>query len=372
MSRLFETTTLRGIGLRNRLVRSATWEGLADPRGHVTRRLIEMMVELARGRVGLIIASHAHVRTDGRAGIGQLGLYGDGLIPDLAEMTAAVHAAGGLIVAQLAHAGVHADPELSGRPRVAVSAAVPGRDGYGEELSAESIAEIVVAFGQAAARAKDAGFDAVQIHAAHTYLLSQFLSPYFNRRSDRYGGSLGNRVRALMEVYHAVRQAVGPNYPVLLKLNASDYLDGGLTEEDSISVYQTLDGAGVDAIEISGGNLAVARYRPARPGKITPQSEVYYRRVAEALKGKRNCPLILVGGIRSFETAEALVREGVADYIALSRPLVAEPDLIKRWEEGDRRPSQCVSDNRCYGPILAGQGIACVTRREELASDSRE
>jgi 2,4-dienoyl-CoA reductase-like NADH-dependent reductase (Old Yellow Enzyme family) len=364
MSILFERFTLNGMELPNRFVRSATWEGMADDRGRVTDRLIDLMAELARGGVGLSISSHAYVRPEGQAGKGQVGAHEDDTIPGLRKMAEAVHAEGGKIALQIAHSGFQARPEITGRPRVAPSSRVPGSDAEAEELSAQGIAGIAAAFARAGGRGQEAGFDAVQIHGAHTYLLAQFLSPYYNQRTDGYGGSLENRARALREVYRAVREEVGPGYPVLLKINSSDFLEGGLTEEDSMDACRMLSDDGIDAVEISGGTLVVPKYRPARPGKVTREDEAYYRKMARLLRPSLKCPLILVGGIRSFDVAEGLVQQGIADLIALSRPLVCEPDLVNRWKSGDRRPSECHSDNRCYEPLYAGEGIACTVKKE--------
>jgi 2,4-dienoyl-CoA reductase-like NADH-dependent reductase (Old Yellow Enzyme family) len=361
MATLFETTTLGGLTLRNRFVRSATWEGLAGDDGSVTPALTEKMVELARGEVGFIITSHAFVRPDGRAGMRQLGVYDDGLLPGLAALTEAVHAAGGRIALQLAHAGMNANTDLSGLPAVGPSV-VPGLPAC-EALDAAGIATLVDAFAQAAARAKQAGFDAVQIHAAHGYLLNQFLSPAWNRRDDAYGGAVEQRARMLLEILAAVRAAVGPHFPVLAKINAEDFVENGQTVDDALAVAALLEAAGLDGLELSGGCKQAGPSRmPARKGRIRSRDEeVYYRRAAARLKERLCLPLILVGGIRSFETAESLVDTGAADYVALARPLVCEPDLVKRWRAGDCRPALCVSDNACYIPILAGQGIACPT-----------
>jgi 2,4-dienoyl-CoA reductase-like NADH-dependent reductase (Old Yellow Enzyme family) len=195
MSKLFEESRINEMVLKNRFVRSATWEGMAGEDGRVTPRLTDLMVQLAKGSVGMIITSHAYVRKDGQAGPWQLGIYSDALIDGLREMTRLIHQNGSRVVVQLAHAGFLANGELSGQTPVALSLL----DGYGtsprNELTESGIQEIVEAFGQAGRRAKDAGFDGVQIHAAHGYLLSQSLSPAFNRRKDGYGGPIAHRAR---------------------------------------------------------------------------------------------------------------------------------------------------------------------------------
>lgn len=369
MSKLFEQTEINGMKLKNRFARSATWEGMADERGAVTDRLVELYAELARGEVGLIILSHAFVRREGQAGLGQLGIYGDELIDGYRKLVQAVHDNGGVIAAQLAHGGMNANPDLSGLARIAPTGRIPGDDREAEELTAQGIADVTVAFAEAAVRSKECGFDAVQIHSAHTYLLNQFLSPHFNRRTDQFGGSVENRMKPLLQVYAAVRAAVGDDYPVMLKINSEDFLpDGdGLNQADSMAACLKICELGIDCIEISGGNLKDMRFRPARAFKWSPEKEVFYREYIEKLRPKLNCPLMLCGGIRSWETAEKLVDDNLIDYVSLSRPLIREPDLIKRWQAGDRRPSSCINDNRCYEPIYVGEGMYCVTAAKQAA-----
>jgi 2,4-dienoyl-CoA reductase-like NADH-dependent reductase (Old Yellow Enzyme family) len=363
MSELFERTSINGMSLANRFVRSATWEGLAGKDGSLTQRLTEMMVELARGEVGLIISGYTFVSPEGQSNPGQLGVYDDRFLPGLRDMVRAVHAAGGKIALQVVHGGCRANPEVSGREPIGPSAREQNGRPTCSPAGKEDIATIVSAFARAAGRAKEAGVDAVQVHAAHGFLLSQFLSPAFNKRIDEYGGVLENRTRFLVEVVRSVRETVGPRYPVLIKINSEDFLDGGMTREEAVRVSGMLEKASVDAVELSGGMAASPqKFRPSRPGKAeTPEQEVYYREAARLYKQKVTIPLMLVGGIRSYGVAEELVRNGTADYISMSRPLICEPGLVKRWREGDRRPAECVSDNACFAPALEGKGIYCVT-----------
>jgi 2,4-dienoyl-CoA reductase-like NADH-dependent reductase (Old Yellow Enzyme family) len=372
MPELFESTNINGMSLANRFVRSATWEGLADKEGAVTPRLIEMMVELAKGEVGLIISSHTFVSPEGQAGPAQLAVYADRFLPGLKDLAGAVHAAQGKIALQLAHAGCRANAGLSGLEPSGPSASEENGRPTCRAAAREDIANLVSAFAQAAYRAKEAGFDAVQIHAAHGYLLSQFLSPAFNKRSDGYGGGLGNRARLLLEVVQGVREVVGPAYPVLIKINSEDFLAGGLTCPEAVEVSGWLEKASLDAVEFSGGTMnSPEKFVPVRPGRLkTTQQEVYYRKAARLYKQRVTIPLILVGGIRSFGVAEELVREGTADYISMSRPLICEPGLVKRWRQGDRGKAECVSDNACFAPAYAGQGIYCVTRAKQRSKIS--
>lgn len=358
MAELFEHTSIGSMSLPNRFVRSATWEGLADKDGSVTGRLIEMMIELVKGEVGLIISSYAFVSPEGQSSPGQLAVYDDRLLPGLRDMAHAVHSAGGKMALQLVHGGCSSNPELSGLESVGPSVLSTCRQASREDISA-----IISSFARAAGRAKQAGFDAVQIHAAHGFLLNQFLSPAFNKRKDEYGGELDNRARLVLEVVRSVRETVGPEYPVLIKLNSEDFLEGGMTREEAVRVAGMLVNASINAIELSGGTVASPeKFVPVRPGKLkTPKQEVFYREAAILYKQKVAIPLMLVGGIRSYGVAEELVQNGTADYISMSRPLICEPSLIKRWRKGDRRAAECVSDNACFAPASDGRGIYCVT-----------
>ena len=365
MAALFEETRINGMALANRFVRSATWEGMAGDDGSATPRLVDYMVALAQGGVGLIISSHAYVDRKGQAGPRQLGVYSDDLLPGLTAMAEAVHQHNGKIVLQLAHAGFFADASRTGNAPFAVSNIEGIAKSPRMELAPEEIGQIVLAFAEAAIRAKKAGFDGVQIHSAHGYLLSQFLSPAFNRRTDEYGGSIENRARALMDVLRAFRSAVGPDYPVLVKMNGRDDIDNGLGLEDSLHVGRMLANGGIDAIELSGGFLTGGKLSPSRMGIHSEEKEAYFRQEAKAMREQTGVPLILVGGNRSFRMAEGIVSEGIADYISMSRPLIREPGLINRWKSGNLAKSACISDNKCFGPAMAGEGIYCVTEKKE-------
>lgn len=358
MLSLFEETSIKSMILKNRFVRSATWEGLANDCGVATPRLVRLMTDLARGGVGLIITSHAFVRSDGRAGPWQLGVCDKKHKIGLKNMTDVVHRENGRIVLQLAHAGCKAATNLSGELAVGPSASRPNETPC-SQLTAEDIQQLVSEFARAAVLARDVGFDGVQLHAAHGYLLSQFLSPHYNRRTDHYGGCQANRAKALLETMEAVRREVGQDFPVFAKINTDDTISDGVRPPDMVETAIQLEEAGVDAIELSGG-CKDGRHLPARKGFFdTMDEEVYYRGAARLFKKKIKVPLILVGGIRSFETAENLVHDESVDYISMSRPFIREPDIVNRWREGDRRPSACRSDNLCYGPIRSGEGIRC-------------
>jgi 2,4-dienoyl-CoA reductase-like NADH-dependent reductase (Old Yellow Enzyme family) len=360
MPQLFEVTEINGMTLANRFVRSATYEGLAAEDGGVTPALVQMNKTLAEGGVGLIISSHAYVSREGQAGPGQLGAYKDELVPGLADMAHAVHEAGGRIILQLAHAGYHTSDRITGLPAVA-----PSDIGLSKTprhvLTIEEIVEIGRKFALAAQRAQNAGFDGVQIHAAHGYLLSQFLSPYYNRRQDAYGGSIENRARAVIEVLQGIRKTVGEAFPVLVKMNGRDFHENGLELEDSLQAAQMLADNGIDAIELSGGLVINEKLSPSRKGIHSESQEAYFEPEARAFKKKINVPLVLVGGNRSFDVAQRLVSEGTADYISMARPLICEPGLINRWKSESTGKSACVSDNQCFKGIQEGRGVYCVT-----------
>ena len=365
MKSLFETSEINGMQLQNRFVRSATWEGLATEDGSCTPPLVEMMEALAAGGVGLIISSHAYIQKVGQAGTGQLGIHNDDMISGLKEMTAAVHEQKGKIVCQLAHAGFFGNEKLSGQTPIAPSAVDGIADGMRKEMTKDDIQRVISAFATAARRAKVAGFDGIQIHGAHGYLLSEFISPMFNHRTDEYGGSIENRARLPLEVLQAIREAVGADYPVLIKMNCKDFSDNGLQPVEFVQVGKMLADAGIDAIEVSGGLPVSPKTRPSQLGINKEEKEAYFQEEAKALRKKADVTLILVGGNRSYHVAENLVADGVADFISMSRPFIREPHLINRWKAGDLTKATCVSDNMCFKPAIKGDGIYCLTEERE-------
>ena len=369
MSRLFEPSKINGMTLPNRFVRSATWEGMAADDGACTPRLIDCMARLSKGRVGLIITGHAYVLQNGQAGPWQLGIYDDGLMDGLRNMARAVHEYGSPVAVQLAHAGFFAFTKTTGEIPMAPSAVENLSKGPKREMEQADIASVAEAFGRAARRAREAGFDAVQIHSAHGYLLNQFLSPAFNKRTDAYGGTIENRARALLEVYDSVRAAVGPDFPVLVKINSQDFLEGGLTVDDSVAAAEMLQERGIDAVELSGGTFSSGKNKPSRGGIKSEDDEAYFREAAGVYKERLSVPLILVGGIRTPQLAERLFEEGLADYFSMSRPFIREPELVRRWESGDLRKAACLSDNLCFEPARAGKGIYCLTEERQQQAE---
>ena len=333
------------MALSNRFIRSATWVGMATDEGACTAPMIDLVRNLSAGGVGLIITGHAYVREDGQHAPWQLGIHRDTLIPGLQDLTQAVHEHEAKIVVQLGYGGAY----LS-KSRV-------------RRMSHQDFQELAEAYGMAAIRARKAGFDGVQILAAHGFFLSQMLCPRYNDRTDDYGGDITNRARALLDVLTAIRKAVGRDYPVLAKLNCQDFVENGLELEDSVKVAEMLEKAGIDAIELSGGLLNNPNIM--RSTIRTGEGQAYFQSQAVIFKETIRVPLILVGGIRSYKTAKHLVDQGVVDYISMSRPFIREPELVKRWKDGDRRDATCISCDNCFEPIKKGEGVSCIPLEPE-------
>lgn len=365
-SPLFDKTAIRNINLKNRFIWSATWQGKANFDGSCSPMLITSLLPVAKGEAGLIIGEMAYVSPNAVAAPGQLGIYNDTLLPGLRRMSEFVHKAGAPIIIQLVHGGLFSAPMLTGSTPLGPSTLETPDGKIGREMSKADIDEVINAFPYAAIRAQKAGFDGVQVHVAHGWLLSQFLSPFFNKRSDEYGGNLENRARIILEIIKNIKKAVGDKFAVLVKINSDDFLPGGFNTDEMIQVSAMLEKAGVDAIEVSGGTIG-ALLTGNVDGSFSPVSrkDVYYRESAKRLKENVNIPVLLVGGIRSFETADELVKSGVADYISLCRPLIREPDLIKKWKSGNLKKSDCISDSACFQPGMEGKGVHCVHLKNE-------
>ena len=349
---LFEPGAIGSLTLPNRLVRSATAERMADATGRPKPEMIALYRELARGGVGLIISGHMYVDPSGKCHPEMTGIYADHLIPDLSELAAAVHEEGGRVVVQINHGGMQCSHKT-------VPDAIAPSDIEAEflrrparEMTPAEIEQTIDAYAQAARRARAAGFDGVQIHGAHGYLVSQFLSPRVNRRTDEWGGDLEDRMAFLRAVCRAVREEVGPGYPMLIKLRMEDGVEGGLTAEEGARVVAALAEMGLDGVEISGGiggstNLNIR----------TKADEAYFRPLARRASQATPLPVLLVGGLRSRTVMEDVLSSGDADFISLSRPLICEPDFPRRLQEGQER-SSCISANRCW-PDGPNEGIAC-------------
>ncbi|HEU0264220.1 MAG TPA: NADH:flavin oxidoreductase [Geobacterales bacterium] len=366
MHNVFDESRINHLILQNRLVRSATWEGMADDSGAPTAKLAAYCRTLAKGGIGLIISGYAAVSPEGLQLPGQLLIADDRSAGAYGDLANAVHAEGGKILLQLVHCGGQASSRVSGQRTVAPTAIKTEQ--YSEEpteLSRGDIERVISGFAAAAGRAKSWGFDGVQLHAAHGYLISQFLSPLTNHRSDPYGGDSEKRRTFLLEVFRTCRTAVGKEFPILVKLNGSDNLAGGCTTDEAVTTAQALAAEGVDAIEVSGGTPASGKETPVRVGIERREDEAYNLPAALRIKEAVSCPVMVVGGFRSFEMVEGVLRRQEADYVSLSRPLIREPNLPRRWQEGERGRARCISCNGCFKPGLKEGGIYCVVEKIE-------
>ncbi len=312
---------------KNRFIRSATWEELANQAGHLTERIIDIYVTLAKQNVGLLITGATTVSQDDWAMPRMLGMYGDEFIGEHESLTASVHGQGTDIWMQLAFMGCNAYESHRKREVAA--------------MDKDEIKQVVQDFAHAALRAQKAGYDGVQIQAAHGFLPGRFLSPQENERRDEYGGALENRWRLLQDIYQAVREITGTGFLVTVKINSEDFTPKGLSFAESLLVCQQLATWGVDAIQVSGNS-------PSRIQMKTREKEAYFKDFAMQLADLVDIPVILSGGLKHKETMEEILNNSKVEYFALARPLLCEPGLISRWMSGDEGPAKCVYCNNCY------------------------
>jgi len=365
MGLLFTPYQIGSLETPNRLVRSATAERMADADGRPLPPLRELYEELVRGGVGLIITGHMYVDPNGKAHDEMTGVYTDELIPDLAALAGAVHELGGRIVPQINHGGMNSKTDAVPEPMAPSAIHESFLERPAREMTPLEIDGAIQAFAEAARRCQEAGFHGVQIHAAHGYLISQFLSPFVNRRTDRWGGSPERRMRFLREVCHAVREQVGGEYPVLIKLGMMDGVEGGLSPAEGAAVAGALEGMGIDGVEISGGVCSKKNIN-VRKGIRTEAREAYFAPLARKAREHTDLPIILVGGFRSRGVMERVLAHGTADYVSLCRPLISEPDLPRQLELGLKEKSRCLSANNCWAR-KAGEGIGCKCPHDRVA-----
>lgn len=327
--KLFEPAVLGELQLKNRIIRSATWEGLADKEGNITEELLAVYEELAKGGAGAIITGFTSVTDDDCYIEAAARLSHDELIPGHKKLTELCHQYDTPVLAQLG-LGEYNKVEYGELKRDVDIMDMTSRD----ILTAEQY------FINAAERAYKAGYDGVQLNAAHGFFLSRFISHACNRRKDAYGGSQRNRNNILIRIIRGIRRKT-PSLHVSVKLNCSDFMEGGLTPEESFFTCRHCANEGVGSIEISGNGTSVQGIRPW-------VNEAYFKSFALAFAEEVDVPFILVGGHRSIENMESVLNEGKIEFLSLSRPLIREPDLPKRWQETDKSPAKCVSCNRCY------------------------
>jgi len=359
---LFEPINIGKLTLKNRFMRSATHEWLASDEGFVTDRMIDFYRKLAQGDIGLIVPGYAYVDPSGKSSVRQGAIYDDRFIPGYQKLVNAVHQYDSKIALQIVHGGRQVKLRLIGtHTPLAPSAVKDSSSGITpKEMSEEEIQYIKQKFVEAIVRAKEAGFDACQLHIAHGFLLSEFISPYTNRRQDRWGGSTENRSRFILEIIREARKLVGEEFPIFAKLNSTDGVRDGLTPEESARVARLLASAGVSLIEVSGG-IAEAGDVAARSNILEPEQEAYFASAGRLIRTTvkqavgEQTQVALVGGLRSLSVMQRIIREGVADIISMCRPFIREPDLVLKFKRGEKERADCISCNGCYSP----KGVRC-------------
>jgi 2,4-dienoyl-CoA reductase-like NADH-dependent reductase (Old Yellow Enzyme family) len=365
---LFETAKIKNMELRNRFVRSATYDGCAD-KGSVTENQMSLYTTLAEGGVGLIITGITCVHHNGQISKFQNSISSDEFISGFKQLISAVHDRGAKIAVQLFHGGREARFSRSS-DRIPIGPSFLEKDPYFKAeyraMTESEIWEVIRAFGDGAKRAREAGFDAIQIHGAHSYLLSQFLSPHTNHRDDEWGGELKNRLRLHHEIFRDIRQKVGEDYPVLIKIGVQDGFPGGLEFSEGKLVAKYLAELGFDALEISQGLRGPSAEDTEFRTKInTLDREAYYRNWYREIKNQVKVPVMMVGGLRTFKLMEEIIQNKEADFISLSRPLIREPGIINEWKRGDRHRTKCISCNECFEGLLKGETLHCIQQEKE-------
>ena len=341
MKKIFGQVQIGKLTIKNRLVRSATWEGIAEPDGSLTEETYRIYKELAKGGIGAIITGFTSVALHDYYFGGMMRLCDEALIPQYKRLVDIIHAEGVPVITQLALGAYYREEDGV------------YRQVEPDDMTDEEIRLVIRQFVDAAVRAAKAGFDGVQIHAAHFFFLSRFISPAVNHRDDSWGGSVERRSWILVEILEGIRRAA-PHLHITVKINSSDFTAGGLTEESSLLVCRLLDEVGVDSIEVSGNGTSVG-------GIKAHVNEGYFVPAASIIAEDVNCPVMVVGGFRSLDTAEAVLNQTDIELISLSRPLLREPDLPRKWQEGETCLCKCISCNACY----SSEAHKCVFRERD-------
>jgi|SRR5680860_37045 len=323
MSYLLKPLQAGPLTLSNRLVMPPMATAKADPDGKVSQSILDYYAEKSEGGyLSLIIIEHSFIQLDGKASDLQLSVSDDSVVEGLKKLAEVIHRNGSKSVMQINHAGSNTTPEITGSNPVAPSAVShPRRGGMPNEFTNEGIANIIKAFQNAARRTQEAGFDGVEIHSAHGYLLNQFFSPLTNKRTDEYGGNVHNRIRLHLQIIEAIRAAVGDDFPILLRLGASDFREGGITIDDSKVAAQEFEKAGVNILDISGG------FSGYNVPELSGQG--YFAPLTVAIKQVVSIPVLLTGGITEVQAAEQLLAEEKADLIGVGRALLTN----SKWAE---------------------------------------
>jgi 2,4-dienoyl-CoA reductase-like NADH-dependent reductase (Old Yellow Enzyme family) len=351
---MFEPVTIKGIEMRNRIARSATYEGMGNHNGEPGEMIAELYRTLADGEIGLLITSAAIIYKflmplpEGADMAYPTYIADDEVIDMWKPIVDDVKSRGAAIVMQIVHPGRQEAPVLRlGEPPLAPSEVEERETGVmPRAMTKEEIGEMVEKFAQACRRVKEAGFDGVQLHGGHGYMISNFISPYTNRRTDEYGGDTEKRSKFIVDIVKRARELVGDDYPIMIKLNCADFVEDGLDGEEAARVAAVIEKAGIDCIEVTAG-IYETREEMSRKGINKEEKEAYLRPFAEALRSAVDIPIILVGGMRSPSVMDKVLEEGIADMVSISRPLIREPHLVKRWKEGDLSKATCISCNQC-------------------------
>ena len=355
---LFEPYRIGRLELKNRFVRSATGDRIADSSGAVTNDSVALYRKLGQGGVGLIMTGHAFVSPPGQTAKGQYGVHTNDMIPGLRRLVQVAHQGGAKIALQISHAGVNSRYLPQKGITVLAVSRMPEISSPHREITDEEVEVIISDFASAALRAREAGFDAVQLHGAHGFLMSQFLSPLFNHRTDRWGGSGENRRRFHRKVIQRVRDAVGVDFPLMIKFGSQDDREGGLSFSEGLETVLQMVEEGIDAIEVSAGFGTFVQVM-----KEGDPERAYFRERAAAVKRVVTVPVIVVGGIRSLEVAKSIVDSGDADLISMCRPFIREPGLVARWQRGEGEPARCISCNRCMAIVGRDEPLECGEER---------
>lgn len=354
MSLLFTPGKIGTLDIPNRMMRSATAERMADQAGYPRQQYFDLYRKLAAGGVGLIVTGHMYVHPSGKCHPEMTGIYDDDQVPGLVKLADVIHSEGGKVVVQINHGGMQcAKDAVDGT--IAPSAITndflqqPAR-----EMTVDEIEMLIDAYALAARRVKEAGFDGVQLHGAHGYLINQFLSPFVNKRSDEWGGDFERRTRFLRAVCKAVRDQVGPTYPMMIKFGMQDGIEGGLSADEGARVISLMSDMDLDGVEISGG----IQSPNSKKGIRRPEEEAYFRPLVQKAQTVTSLPIAIVGGLRSRPVMEDILASGDADFVSLCRPLISEPDFPKLLRIGEKEISRCISSNNCWAE-QSGIGIAC-------------
>jgi 2,4-dienoyl-CoA reductase-like NADH-dependent reductase (Old Yellow Enzyme family)/thioredoxin reductase len=358
---ILQPLNLGSLTLPNRVVMTAVKLGYGAQNGEVNDRHIAFYVRRARGGVGLITSEPMYVLLNGRELPTQLGIHSDELVAGLQRLTGSVHEAGGLMMAHINHAGRAANPKLvpAGELVSASEVLCPANQVIPRALTVSEISEIVTAFGKAAHRAKEANFDAIEIPFSHGYLIHQFLSPHTNHRRDEYGGTFENRLRFGREVITAMRQQVQGDFPIVVRLNAADYVEGGLKIEDAIAIAHDLKDLEVNAISVTSGTMCESVPYCLYPSG-TPKAHLLP--MATRIREATELPVIVAGRIRSPSVAREALIAGQTDLIGLGRPFLADPSWVHKVEIGDEQAILlCAACHQgCLAQLRKGQGTHCM------------